>query len=260
MHMIDELAYRSKLYSMHPRYKCILAVISIFFCIGTRSLIIGLSVLCYTSFITLFIGKTNCIRYLKLFLLPVTFLCMSTITIIFEISAMPISYYEFHIASYYIGIQPSSFFFAMQLVVTALASVSSLYLLSLSTPMTDILQVLKDIHIPYILIELMLLIYRLIFVIYEMAGKQRIASYARLGNRNFKQSIVSIGTSMSILCIRSFRKSSHLYNAMEARCYNGEIKVLKKQYSLHRKNIIWLLLMVLYLSSMTLLHIRQIIV
>lgn len=260
MHNIDELAYSSKLYHLHPGYKCMVTLISICFCIGTRSMIMGVSVLCYTSFITVYIGKTNILRYLKLFLIPFAFLSMSTITLVFEISSTPLSGYALAIGSYYIGIQPSSFMFAMQLVITALASVSSLYFLSLSTPMTDILQVLKDIHIPYILIELMLLIYRLIFVIYDMASNQRIASHARLGNRTFKQGIRSMGLSISTLFIRSFRKSSSLYDAMEARCYDGEIKVLRMNYTLHRKNMIWLFIMVLFLIGITLLHIRQIIV
>lgn len=260
MHRIDELAYSSKLNSMHPGYKCMIALISIGFCITTRSVIIGISVLCYTSFITIFIGKINWIRYVKLFMIPIIFLCMSTITIIFEISDLPISFYEISFVSYYIGIQPSSFLFAMQLVITALASVSSLYFLSLSTPMTDILQVLKDIRIPNILIELMLLIYRLIFVIYEMVDRQRVASQTRLGNHNFKQSMISMGSSISTVCIRSLRKSSSLYEAMEARCYNGEIKVVRLQYALSGKNLFWLLLMVLYLSGMTVFHIHQIVI
>ena len=43
----------------------------------------------------------------------------------------------------------------------ALSAVSCLYFLSLNTTMTDILEVLRKLHVPALLIELMLLIYRL---------------------------------------------------------------------------------------------------
>ena len=43
-----------------------------------------------------------------------------------------------------------------QMILTALASVSSLYVLSFNTPMTEILDVLKRLHFPGLFIELML--------------------------------------------------------------------------------------------------------
>lgn len=260
MHIIDELAYASKLYHVHPSYKCIMAVMCLCFCVGTRSITIAILVLCCMSFMSIGMGGVHILRYLKLFRIPLLFLVMSTITIMLEIDVIPFSTHSIQIGSLYVGIRTSTVMFAMQLFLTALASVSCLFFLSLSTPMTEILQLLKVVHIPFLLIELMLLIYRLIFVINDMASHLRIAQHARLANHNFASRVQSAGMLLSTLFLRSFRKSSRLYDAMEARCYDGEIKIIRLQYSLPRKYIVYIMILLLLFLVATILYVQKMIV
>ena len=112
----------------------------------------------------------------------------------------------------------------------ALASVSCLYFLSFNTPMPDILNVLRVMRCPRIILELMLLIYRYIFVLLEIASNLRTAQNSRLGNKDYRTSLKSFGALASALFIRAIKKSNALYDAMESRCYDGTIRVLNETY------------------------------
>ncbi|CUX30022.1 CbiQ family ECF transporter T component [Clostridium sp. C105KSO13] len=117
--------------------------------------------------------------------------------------------------------------FGVQLIGTAMASVSCLYFLSLNTTMMDFLGVLAKLHCPGILMELTLLIYRFIFVLMETASAIMVSQKSRLGNKDFRTSIDSFGKMGAGLLIRAFKRSNALYDAMESRCYDGKIRVLE---------------------------------
>lgn len=97
------------------------------------------------------------------------------------------------------------------------------------------------------MIELMLLIYRFIFVLSDIASAISASQAARLGNKNFSTSCKSFGALGSVLFIRAFAKSSRLYDAMESRCYDGTIRVLQEQYPPRKKEVVWIALFELLL-------------
>ena len=132
--------------------------------------------------------------------------------------------------------------YALQLIFTALASVSCLYFLSMTTPMPDILNVLHKLRCPRLLGELMLLIYRYIFVLLDTAGKIRISQLSRLGNRDYGTALKSFGAMGSVLMIRAVTRSKALYDAMEARCYDGTIQVLSEENPPEKRDIILIIL------------------
>ena len=132
------------------------------------------------------------------------------------------------IGSFYLTGSVTDVFFCLRLICTAFASVSCLYFLALSTPVTDLVLALRRFHIPPLLIELMILIYRFIFLLQEIAHQISVAQKSRLGNCNYRTAIRSFGALLSALFIRSVRQSSILFDALEARGYHGEIQVLEE--------------------------------
>ena len=95
--------------------------------------------------------------------------------------------------------------------------------------MTDILGVLKACRLPRLLIELMMLTYRFIFLLLENASAMLLSQDARLGNRDLRTAFRSRGMLASMLFIRAMRQAGSLYDTMEARCYDGQIRVLEEQ-------------------------------
>ena len=237
MLVIDKLCYTSGLRYVNGTIKFLFAVATIFIVLFTRSFIIGGLVLLVTGILTVHYGGIPFKVYLKLMGLPLIFLLLSVIAILITVSPQPLSFFSVPFGGNYLTINPASGIFVAHLIITAFACVSCLYFLALSTPMTNILTVLKRLKCPKIIIELMLLIYRFIFILFDFATSISQSQKSRLGNRTLKQGIQSMGLLGSSLLVKAFKRSSQLYDAMESRCYDGEIKVLEERSPVTKKQI-----------------------
>lgn len=237
MIMIDKMAYISNLRYKDPNLKCFFAFFTLVICIVASSIPLSLSILFMMAFITLFVNKTQVKYYMKIMSIPLAFILISTTTIMVNLTKEPLDLFSINVGEFYLSVSTSSFYLGMNLILKSLASVSCLYFLTLSTTFTDILLVLKNIHCPRILIELMLLIYRYIFVLLDIASNIRLSQKSRLGNKDFKTSLKSTGEMLSILLVRSLKKASNLYDAMEARCYTENINVLFEYKKASKKEI-----------------------
>ena len=242
MILIDKLCYTSKLRYTNPMVKFLFAIITLLLCVAVHSPVIACIILITMAFLTIQKGGIAHSHYIHFMTIPFIFLILSTVAIIFNISPIPLSGFAIPFFNQYITLSRASLFSAVQLILTALASVSCLYFLSLSTPITDILYVLQRLHCPELLIELMLLIYRFIFVLLDISNSLYISQQSRLGNIDFKTSCKSAGTLMSVLLVRAFKKSSFLYDAMESRCYDGTIHVLQETYPVNKLHILYFVL------------------
>ena len=251
MIVIDKLCYYSKLRYVNAGEKFAYAMATLIFCLVSRSIVIALLVLAVNGILNVKTGGIPLSRYKTLMAVPLAFLFLSTIAIIINISKTPLDAFAIPVGSYYITGSYSSILYGIQLILTALASVSCLYFLSLNTPMTDIILVLHKLHCPLLIQELMLLIYRFIFVLLDIASAITTSQNSRLGNKDYKTSIKSFGSMISVLFIRAMKKSNALYDAMEARCYDGTIRVLTENYPPKKKEIIYIILFELLLLAAT---------
>src|SRR5690606_11646933 len=101
-------------------------------------------------------GGTPLRFYIKLLLLPVSFLIIGVSTVAVNISEQPESLLEaIPVAGIWIGVSNEGLQEAIKLFFKALAAVSCLYFLSLSTPMVDLLAALRRLRMPKLLVELM---------------------------------------------------------------------------------------------------------
>lgn len=251
MILIDKLCYHSKLRYVNAGVKLSYTVLTLILCIVSRSVLIACIALAANAFLTIYKGGISWRRYLHLMKIPLIFLLFSTLAILVNISKTPLDAFAFSVGSYYITGSFEGLFRGFQLILTALASVSCLYFLSLNTPMTDILNELRKMKCPALIIELMLLIYRFIFVLMAAASSITTAQHSRLGNKDFRTSCKSFGALGSALFIRAMKKSGDLYDAMEARCYDGTIHVLTENYPAKREEILMVILFELLLAALT---------
>jgi len=217
-------------------------------CILSRSFSVSTLVILSLGWLTVKKGGISVRRYIKLMRLPAVFLLLSTLAILFNISKTPLD--AVPAGSYYITGSWESLIFGFRLILSALSAVSCLYFLSLSTPVTDLIGILKKLGCPALLIELFMLIYRFIFVLLSEATAIRISQEARLSNRNFKTSVHAFGGMASALFMKAMKRSGRLFDAMESRCYNGNMRVLLEDYPPKRKEIIYIIMFELLLLSL----------
>ena len=104
MIMIDKLAYSSELRYKSPCLKAFVSVSTLFICVIARLPLISLLILLCMGSLTVFIGKTSLKYYLKLMIIPLGFLILSTIAIIVNISNEPLSSISILLFDKYISI------------------------------------------------------------------------------------------------------------------------------------------------------------
>lgn len=242
MLLIDKLSYSSRLRDKSPALKAFFAVSTLLICVAARSVLVSLFVLALMGSLTVFWGGTSPSYYGRLLRVPLAFLFISTLTILFGLSLHPTEQPFIKLLSLYVYFENDRLLFGLRLILSALGAVSCLYFLSLTTPFTDLLQVLNRLHFPEILSDLLLLIYRYIFILYETASGITIAQESRLMNRSFKTALKGSSSLFATLFIRAMKRSSQLYDAMEARCYDGTIRVLWDRNRAGRGEIITVVL------------------
>ena len=229
MLLIDKLSYQSKLRYVNASEKLVYALLTLVLCILSRSVKVAVLVFAVNGVLTVGKGGIPLVRYIKLLMIPLAFLAAGTAAVMINVSRTPMDAFALPAGEWYITGSCEGIRRGLRLCVTALSAVSSLYFLSLNTVMTDILCACRKLHFPSLLTELMLLIYRFIFVLFETASSITVSQQSRLGNRSFKTRIRSFGKLGSSLFILALKRSGALYDAMESRCYDGSIRVLSRE-------------------------------
>lgn len=242
MMLIDRLCYNSTLRYKNAGVKFAFSILTLCICVASRSAAVAIVVLVTAGALTVRKGGVPFSRYLKFLAAPLLFLLLGTLAIMLHLSHSPMDLFAIPIGTWYLTADHASFFYALRLILTALGSVSCLYFLAFTTPMPDILEVLRRLHCPRLLIELMLLIYRFIFILLSTASSISISQDCRLGKKDFRTSLKSFGLLGSVLFLRALSRSNRLYDAMEARCYDGTIRVLSESNPPKRKDIFAVLL------------------
>ena len=239
MIFVDTLAYSSPLRQKSPAVKAALAVGMLLICVSARSIVLSACVLLVMAALTIGAGKIPARTFGGFLLLPLGFLLLGTLAVVCYTATEPGGLFSVPVGSIYLVVDSASLWYGARLASVALASVSCLYFLSLTTPMTDLIVLLRTLHCPSLLLELMFLMYRFLFVLLDLTFAIRTAQHCRLGNRDKKTALKSTGALLAVLLERSFARSSQLYDAMESRCYDGEIRVLNRLPPAQRRDVLF---------------------
>lgn len=245
MIIIDKLCYQSGLRYVNAAEKCAYTLTGLGICIVSRSFLAAAFVSVVNVILTVGIGKIPVSRYIKLLVIPVAFLLAGTLALFIDVGRTPLDAFAVPVGDWYLTGSFASVEEGVRLCATAMAAVTCLYFLALNTTMTDILEVLRKLHFPSLVIELMLLIYRFLFVFLETASAILTAQESRLGNRNFRTRIRSFGGMGAALFVLVLKRANALYDSMESRCYDGRIRVLSQESPPRKKEIALIVLFAL---------------
>ncbi|ACV64442.1 cobalt ABC transporter, inner membrane subunit CbiQ [Desulfofarcimen acetoxidans DSM 771] len=253
MFSIDSYAYSNKLRKVHPAEKCAFAMVTLIICLAASSLLTSLAVLLIMSAAVVGYAGIPFRVFAGFMSLPVSFLLVGVLTIAVTVSREPgvylwgLSFWGFNL-----GITAAGVAAAVILLFKSLGAVSCLYFLSLTTPMIDIIYVLRKMKVPALFIELMTLIYRFIFVLAETAEKIYTSQSSRLGYAGVNVSFSSLGELASTLFIKSFHRSQMLFQALSSRCYTGGLNVLDNYYEFSIKNMLFIAALDLGIAALSL--------
>lgn len=236
MNSIDKYAYKSKICDIDPKSKIVVSMVTLLICLVMNSLWVGAAAVVIMGYESIRCSGISIKKYIKLLMIPTVFLLIGIITIIVnkhDITQQLLV--GIKIGEYNYGVNVNSLQYGFTLIFKALGAVSSMYFLTLNTPMIDLFEFFRGTHLPNLIISLMELIYRFIFIISEETENMKIAQDSRLGNLTFKSSIRSTAEMISMIFLRSYRRADRIYTALESRGYEDNVQFMKENYKSGKK-------------------------
>lgn len=229
---IDHYAYLSKIKNVNPFQKMMFSLVTLATCILLNNVWVSLWVILAMAGYTVLKGGIPLAFFVRLMLLPISFLLIGLLTIAVNFQAEATGLlWAAPVGSQWVGISQSGLHLASGIFMKALGATACLYALSLNTPMVALLSAFRRMGLPVLLADLMGLIYRFIFVLLDTSASIMTAQHARLGYGSIRTGYHSFGAMLTMLLIRALKRSDDLYTALEARGYQGDLTVLEEAYT-----------------------------
>lgn len=233
--LIDTLSYANRLRSVSPMWKCgfaaVLMVLSYLSHPMIQMMIVG----------WMFIWTTLYARVpVKVYSLLIGASCLfyaaSLPAIVIEFtsngSVLPDGVILFTFAQWTAYVTEAGMYQAGSLLVRIMACLSCLTFVMLTTPMSDLFQVMKKCRVPSLVLELMLIMYRFLFVLSDTAQQMYTAQRARGGQTGFYRRL----NDTAILIVRLFGKTMQRYKGLAqglvVRGFTDEIQLAPVQAGL----------------------------
>ncbi|MDH6069144.1 cobalt ECF transporter T component CbiQ [Chrysosporum ovalisporum APH033B] len=228
---IDTLAYTNRLRWLAPEQK-LLFVITLLILIAFSRPPLQILIAIWISNWTVLYAKIPLRIYLKLVYIAILFWLTSLPALV--INGINIQHLNLiqddsiiglNVASYYIYISHHGIEQGWTILARAIASLSCLYFVMLTIPFTEILQTLGRFGFPVLLRDILLLMYRFIFVLLNTASEIFTAQQSRGGYCTLRIGIKSLSLLIGQLLSRTLENYHQVSLSLASRGFNGEFKV-----------------------------------
>jgi len=227
---LDTLAYTNRLRRLPPEHKLIFAAITLTISLSTHPLVQILMAI-WMSIWTVIYAKIPAGVYWRLLMFTIVF-CLTSLPALMvngiaitDLQTVQLdSWYGLIFGQFYIYISRSGSIQAWEIFTRALASTSCLYFLMLTVPFTEILETLRYWKFPVILTDLLLLMYRFIFILLKTANELWTAQNSRGGYSTWHTSMKSLALLIGQLLQRTLQQYSQFSLGLQARGFSGELR------------------------------------
>ena len=221
------LAQISPLKRVNPALKFWTLLALMVISIASKNPYAGLFLVMAMFLLAVFASGVSVHHYVQVMVLPISFLLIGGLALLFEVSSGPTGVLSFNAFGLWLSVSEKAQIQTALVISRAFGAVSCLCVLSITTPMPDIIGVLRRARCPDLIIDLMYLIYRYIFILLSLHHVMRDAAKSRLGFRDFRTSMRATGRIYANLLARSYQFAGKNYDAMESRCYDAGIRFLE---------------------------------
>jgi cobalt/nickel transport system permease protein len=180
---------------------------------------------------TVFGAGIPAVRYLRVAAPPLLFLAASGLSLLVSLD------FGSSTSTVALRLAESEFPRIAQACSRSLACLTALLFLALTTPLSDIISLLRRCKLPDTLLDLMTLCYRTLFVLSEAVHETITAQSARLGYATFTISLRSLGGLVTNLIVQVWQRSLMLHMAAQARNNDGALRFLENSYARSPQNI-----------------------
>ncbi|WP_240415112.1 cobalt ECF transporter T component CbiQ [Paenibacillus periandrae] len=230
--LIDTLSYKNRLRSVSPAWKCGFAAV-LFIGAYLSHPVVQLCLAGWMLVWTVFYARIPFKSYLLLIGLPCLFYVASLPAIVIEIgtqsrdsvAAVSTNQVLFTFMNWTCYMTEAGLHQAGYLFARVVACLSCLTFVMLTTPMSELFQVMNKLRMPTLVLEIMLIMYRFLFLLSETAQHMYTAQKARGGQFGFRGRL----NDTAILIVRLFGKTMQRYRALShgliARGFTDEIRM-----------------------------------
>lgn len=242
---IDTLAYTSRLRQLPPAQKLLFAIalLLITYC---AHIPIQILITVWISIWTVIYAGIPAAIYLRLLSITAGFWLTSLPALIISgidlphLSSVQTDVWQgFAWGNYYLYLSQHGMQQAEALGVRAIAATACIYFAVLTVPFTEILDILRRIGCPTLLTDLLMLMYRFIFVLLRTASELWTAQQSRGGYRTRKLWMKSLSLLIGQLLRRTLENYRQVSLTLESRGFTGDFRVChsrkylpSKRYSL----------------------------
>jgi cobalt/nickel transport system permease protein len=234
MNWIDSYAYANRLRFLNPLQKMALAVLGIGLCLVLNHPIVGCLTALWMAALLMFWAKIPPRAVFKVITAESLFLLVMGVNIFFSVEWGVRVQGARCMGSLCVFVAPESPHLLLLFLSRALGCLVSLNFLALTTPMPDFLEALRKLHVSPLLLDLMMIIYRQIFILLETIEKITTAQISRLGYANLRVAFHSTANLVVNLFIETIERSECSQRALESRGFSGQFKVLTPEYTSSR--------------------------
>ncbi|MBB4933269.1 cobalt/nickel transport system permease protein [Lipingzhangella halophila] len=131
-----------------------------------------------------------------------------------------------------VAVDPNGWRRAAEVCARAAAALLCQLLFAFSTPLAELLPRLTRLGLPSALVEIVALMYRMLFVALDTAHRVATGQAGRLGYASRRAWIRSAGALGASLFIRSYDRARRMQRGLECRGYTGDLTVLVEEIPL----------------------------
>ena len=232
--LLEDIAQKNGLREINTYLKLTAGLGAILLCLFSTSYLPPLFIALLLTGAILILARVDAKTYAELFVVPLWFALMSVAGIILITGGQDVFWSWDLLPSFSLSITRESINQGVLVFCRVIGGMSAMIFIALTTPMTDIFIVFRQSRVPEVVIDLMMIIYRTIFILIDQVIQIYNAQLMRLGYSTWRESIHSFAFLCGAAFIASWDAGEDLIRAMDARCYDGKFALLGENRPVER--------------------------
>ena len=242
---LDHYSTNNELSESNIYSKIIFALLAILLNLMTGSPILPFLIFLLCSFLILYFAKIPLRFYATFMAIPLGFAVLSGIFLAFLGTGEQIWTLGFGI-----GITRGGINQAILVFFRVLGGVAALGFLILTTPMNRIFAIFHDLHVPAVITDLAILMYRYIFLFLDVTATMFNSQKTRLGYHSYMSWMKCLASLAGMVFIRTWEQGEISYKALASRGYNGQLNMIREGDSIKDVSIKdWILIILFVVLS-----------
>ncbi len=235
---IDTYAYSNRWRRVHPGEKGLFTLFCMAAALLGKTPLVPLGIAAAMVAMTVIGAGVPGREYLRLAVLPALFLIWSCLALAVSFSGGGVPLVNMPALHLTISLSQTGMDQAKLALARSLGASLSLLFLALTTPMTEIMGLLRSVGTPRLLIELMTIAYRQIFVFLEITRQIRAAQEARLGYSSTRLAMKSLAGLAGNILLRSLSRARQNHQGLLARGYDSDLLFLSPRHTRSTRNLV----------------------